>query len=111
MGWREQALAINAQEVAELGRQLYERIGKLAGHWTDVGAKLEKAVIAYNASVGTLETRVLVTARKFQELKAAPEGEQIEAPAPVDTVPRALQAPELAARETGPSLDRIARIG
>jgi DNA recombination protein RmuC len=95
LGWREEALALNAQEVAELGKQLYERLGKLAGHWTDVGAKLGKAVDAYNASVGTLESRVLVTARKFQELKAAPEGEEIEAPAPVDVLPRVVTAPEL----------------
>ena len=45
------------------------------------------------------------------EHKAAAEGEETEAPAPVDTLPRAVQAPELAARETGPSLDRLARIG
>ena len=111
LGWREEALALNAQEVAELGKQLYERIGKLAGHWTEVGSRLEKAVVAYNNSVGKLESRVLVTARRFQELKAAPEGEEIEAPAPVDTLPRALQASELTASEIGQSLDRIARIG
>jgi DNA recombination protein RmuC len=111
MGWREQALAINAQEVAELGRQLYDRVGKLAGHWSEVGSRLGKAVDAYNASVGTLETRVLVTARKFEELKAAPEGEEIESPAPVDTVPRALQAPELLASAPTVTLERIARIG
>jgi DNA recombination protein RmuC len=63
LGWREQALAVNAQEVAQLGRQLYERIGSLATHWSDVGDKLEKAVGAYNRSVGALETRVLVSAR------------------------------------------------
>jgi len=110
MGWREHALAINAQEVADLGKQLYERISKLAGHWSEVGARLGRTVDAYNASVGTLETRVLVTARKFQELRATPEGKEIEAPAPVDTMARVLQAPELVTRETT-ALDRIARIG
>jgi DNA recombination protein RmuC len=95
LGWREEALARNAEEVAELGKQLYERIAKLAAHWTEVGARLEKTVVAYNASVATLESRVLVTARKFQELKAAPEGEEIEAPAPVDVLPRVITAPEL----------------
>jgi DNA recombination protein RmuC len=111
LGWREEALALNAQEVAELGKQLYERVGTLAGHWTDVGAKLGKAVDAYNSSVGTLESRVLVTARKFQELKAALEGEEIEAPTPVDVLPRMVTAPELVARENGPAVERIARIG
>jgi DNA recombination protein RmuC len=101
LGWREQALALNAQEVAQLGRQLYERVGSLAAHWSDVGDKLDKAVGAYNKSVGTLETRVLVTARKFADLKAATveaDGE-IEMPARVDTVPRPLAAPELVDRE------------
>jgi DNA recombination protein RmuC len=109
--WTQEALALNAQEVADLGRQLFDRIRSLAGHWTEVGEKLDKAVGAYNKSVGTLETRVLVTARKLVELKAAPEDGEIEAPAPVDTLPRALQAPELVVREAGPAVERIARIG
>jgi len=111
LGWREEALARNAEEVAELGKQLYERIGKLASHWTDVGSKLEKTVAAYNASVGTLEGRVLVTARRFKELGVATEGGEIEAPEPVDTVPRALQAPELVTSGPTASMERIARIG
>ena len=111
LGWREEALARNAEEVAELGKQLYERIGKLASHWTDVGSKLEKTVAAYNASVGTLEGRVLVTARRFKELGVATEGGEIEAPEPVDTVPRVLQAPELVTSGPTASVERIARIG
>jgi DNA recombination protein RmuC len=100
LGWREQALAVNAQEVAQLGRQLYERIGSLATHWGDVGDKLEKAVGAYNRSVGALETRVLVSARKFVDLKAATADDgQLEAPRPVEALPRPLVAPELAGRE------------
>jgi DNA recombination protein RmuC len=101
LGWREQALALNAQEVAQLGRTLYERVGSLAAHWSDVGDKLDKAVGAYNRSVGTLETRVLVTARKFADLKAATienDGE-LEMPTRVDTLPRPLAAPELVDRE------------
>jgi DNA recombination protein RmuC len=98
LGWREQALALNAQEVAQLGRTLYERVGSLATHWSDVGDKLEKAVGAYNKSVGALETRVLVTARKFVDLKAATADDgELDAPAPIDNVPRALAAPELCA--------------
>ena len=94
-GWTQQALAENAQQVADLARELYERIGNLADHWSDVGKKLGKAVDAYNDSVGTLERRVLVTARKFEPLKAAPEGAEIVSPELVEQVPRALQAPEL----------------
>ena len=96
LGWREQALAVNAQEVAQLGRQLYERVGSLAAHWSDVGDKLEKAVGSYNKSVGALETRVLVTARKFVDLKAAtPDDGELAPPQPVEALPRPLLAREL----------------
>jgi DNA recombination protein RmuC len=111
LGWREQALALNAQEVAQLGRQLYERVGSLATHWTDVGDKLEKAVGAYNKSVGALETRVLVTARKFEDLEAAlPEDGELARPEPVESLPRPLLAPELVGREAGAVLERVVRV-
>jgi len=91
-GWRQEALAKNAQEVADLGRQLYERIAMLATHWTDVGNRLDKAVEAYNKSVATLETRVLVSARRLRDLKAAPEDTEIEAIGPAERTARVLQA-------------------
>ncbi|WP_205617524.1 DNA recombination protein RmuC [Pelomicrobium methylotrophicum] len=94
-GWRQEALARNAQEVADLGRQLYERIAKLADHWANVGDKLGKAVDAYNSATSTLETRVLVSARRLRDLKAAPEGVEIEAIEPVELTPRALRAAPL----------------
>jgi DNA recombination protein RmuC len=100
-GWRQEALAKNAQEVADLGRQLYERIAVLAGHWGDVGSRLDKAVDAYNKSVATLESRVLVSARRLRDLKAAPEDMEIEAIEPVERTARALQAGELAALPAG----------
>jgi DNA recombination protein RmuC len=100
-GWRQEALAKNAQEVADLGRQLYERIAVLAGHWGDVGSRLDKAVEAYNKSVATLESRVLVSARRLRDLKAAPEDTEIEAIEPVERTARPLQAGELAALPAG----------
>jgi DNA recombination protein RmuC len=114
LGWREQSLAVNAQEVAQLGRQLYERVGSLATHWSDVGDKLEKAVGAYNRSVGALETRVLVSARKFVDLKAATlDDGELEAPKPVEALPRPLVAPELVGREAAvaQARERALRIG
>jgi DNA recombination protein RmuC len=93
-GWRQEKLAENAQEVADLGRQLYERIAKLAEHWANVGDKLGKAVEAYNGSVATLESRVLVSARRFRELQAVPADVEIEIVAPVDQTTRSLQAVE-----------------
>jgi DNA recombination protein RmuC len=110
LGWREEALAINAQEVAQLGKELYERVAKLAEHWGDVGDKLGKAVGAYNKSVGTLEGRVLVTARRFVDLEAAPEGNEIAAPEPVETLPRPLLAPELTLREAAAASERAVRL-
>jgi DNA recombination protein RmuC len=114
LGWREQALALNAQEVAQLGRQLYERVGTLAAHWSDVGDKLDKAVGAYNKSVGALESRVLVTARKFVELKAAtPEDGELAPPQPVEALPRPLVAPELVGRDAAvaQARERAIRVG
>ncbi len=111
LGWREEALAINAQEVAQLGKELYERVAKLAEYWGDVGDKLGKAVGAYNKSVGSLEGRVLVTARRFEELKVAPEGMEIAAPEPVETAVRALQAPEFATLPRAAGIDPAAARG
>jgi DNA recombination protein RmuC len=96
-GWRQEALAKNAQEMADLGKQLYERLAVLSGHWNEVGSRLDKAVEAYNRSVGTLESRVLVTARRLRELKAAPDALEIQTLEAVEGRTRALQAPELAA--------------
>ncbi|MGQ0752309.1 MAG: DNA recombination protein RmuC [Betaproteobacteria bacterium] len=108
-GWRQEALARNAQEVADLGKQLYERIVSLAGHWSEVGGRLDKAVEAYNSSVATLESRVLVSARRLRDLKAAPEDVEIEAIEPVERTTRALQAVELALLPNGKQADERAR--
>jgi DNA recombination protein RmuC len=67
----------------------------MADHWGSVGKNLGEAIGAYNRAVGSLETRVLSTARKFRDLEAAPEGNEIRDLAPVDTAARVLQAPEM----------------
>ena len=94
-GWRQEALTANAQEVADLGKELFLRIGMLAEHWDALREHLTRTVDAYNRSVGTLENRILPTARRFRDLKAAPADEQIRVLEPVELLPRALQAPEL----------------
>jgi DNA recombination protein RmuC len=91
----QEALARNAQEVADLGKQLYERIVNLAEHWPDVGSRLDKAVEAYNRSVATLESRVLVSARTLHDLKAGPQDVEIEGREPVERTVRRLEAPEM----------------
>jgi DNA recombination protein RmuC len=67
-GWQGQALAENARQISERGRELYERLGTLAEHFAELGKKIGGSVDAYNKAVGTLETRVLPAARKFPEL-------------------------------------------
>lgn len=96
-GWRQEALAINAAEIAKLGKDLYERIAKLGEHWMRVGERLGKAVDAYNQSVAVLEGRVLPAARKFRDLKAVPTDEDIRSVAQVDKQARVLAAEELTA--------------
>jgi DNA recombination protein RmuC len=93
-GWRQEQIAKNAQEISNLGRQVYDRMKTLADHLTDIGKGLEKANEAYNNAVGSLEARVLPAARRFKELGAA-SGTDISALEPVDTAPRAISAPEL----------------
>ena len=88
-GWSQEKLARNAQEISALGKELHERLRKLATHITGVGANLDRAVEAYNQAVGSLENRVLVSARKFAELGAA-VAEDIPELEPIETTARAL---------------------
>jgi DNA recombination protein RmuC len=94
--WQQAALAENARAVFDLGRQLYERIAGLGGHVDRLGRTLAKAVAAYNQAVGSLESRVLPSARRLNELGLV-DGD-LTAPAPVEEAPRALSAPELVDR-------------
>lgn len=93
-GWRQEEIERNAQEISELGRELYERIANMSEHWGKMGKGLKNAVEAYDKAVGSLESRVLVGARRFKELGAATKSE-IEELAPIGLIPRAIQAPEM----------------
>jgi DNA recombination protein RmuC len=96
-GWQQEKVAENAREISELGRELHARLGTVAGHVNALGKRLGGAVDAYNSAVGSLETRVLVSARRFTEQSVVGEDKQIQVLEPVDRVPRAPQAPELTA--------------
>ncbi|MGQ0570105.1 MAG: DNA recombination protein RmuC, partial [Armatimonadota bacterium] len=94
-GWKQEALARNAQEISDLGRELHDRIAVMAGHWGKVGKNLSDAVGAYNKAVASFESRVLVSARRFKELKAVPDDREIAEVEQVEVLPRVLAAPEL----------------
>jgi DNA recombination protein RmuC len=93
-GWQQETIARNALEISELGRSLYDRIAKLAEHFESVGRSLAKSVQAYNSAVGTLESRVLVTARRLKD-KGVSASEEFPDLETIDTTPRPLGAPEL----------------
>ena len=85
----------NARKISELGRNLYDSVRALGGHFDTLGSRLKSSLDAYNQAVGSLEGNVLVKARKFKELQAANGGEEIKPLEPIDRVPRMLQAREL----------------
>jgi len=93
-GWQQQAMEENARHISELGRNLYESIRTLAGHFDDLGSRLKSSLDAYNKAVGSLEGNVLVKARKFRDLQAATAAEDIPVPEMIDRVPRMLQSRE-----------------
>lgn len=98
LGWRQEQIAESAQQVSELGRELYDRLRVLAEHFEKLGGNLQKTVESYNAAVGSVERSVFPSARRFQELGAAgpkPIGELKQ----VDVIPRALAAPDWTAPE------------
>jgi DNA recombination protein RmuC len=95
-GWQQDSLAENARQIQRDGAQLYQRLAVLGDHFAGVGKGLNGAVAAYNRAVGSLEGRVLVTARRFMDSGVVGAGEkELPHPVPVDALARPLQSPEL----------------
>lgn len=102
-GWRQEKLNDNAREIAKLGKELYGRLATMCGHMDRMGSNLQSAVSNYNAFVGSLESRVLPSARRFRDLEVEDSGQEISEMRPVELMPRKIQAePETALLEASP---------
>lgn len=99
-GWQQQKLSENAAKIGKLGKELYERIAKMGEHFEKLGKSLKGAVENYNAAVGSLERRVLPTARELQKETVGDHKDTISVLDSVES-PRALTAPEFVASDSG----------
>jgi len=97
LGWRQEQLARNAEEIQLIGRELYERLGSMVGHLETVGKNLKQAGDAYDRFIGSLESKVLPGARRFKEL-GVNATEDLDAPEPVRLALRSVTKPELTGR-------------
>jgi DNA recombination protein RmuC len=93
-GWKQEKIAENAQQVSALGKELYERLTKFGEYFENLRKGLDRAVQAYNDAAGSLEARVMVTARRFRDLEAG-AAHDIEAVEKIDRTTRQLQAPDV----------------
>jgi DNA recombination protein RmuC len=94
-GWRQETIAQDAKLIGDLGRELYKRLADLGDHFAKLGASLRTSVDSYNRAMGTLESRVLVSARRFRDLNAVATDSDIPQLPQVERTPRSLQAPEI----------------
>jgi DNA recombination protein RmuC len=100
-GWRQETIAASARQVSALGQELYARLCVLADHFEKLGRSLGRATESYNQAMGSLETRVLVQARRFPELGAGSGAEPLPLLPQLDVTPRTLQAPDWERQGTG----------
>lgn len=94
-GWRQESLAQNAQEICERARELYKRLSDFGKHMSKLGRSLDSSIESFNKAVGSLESRVLVTARKFNELDATSSNSEIEPLTQIERSTRKMQLPNI----------------
>lgn len=99
-GWKQETLAKHAKDICELGTDLYNRLAVFSGHMSNVGNQLHRSVKAYNEAVGSLESRVMPGARRFEQFGAAPANAQLGELTSIDTAPRKLQSSDFRLDET-----------
>ncbi len=92
-GWQQKTLAESAEAISRLGKELFERLCKFGDHFSKVGENLGRAVRCYNDAAGSLESRVLVSARRFQEL-GGPSSAELKPVEPIEAIPRELAPAE-----------------
>lgn len=93
-GWRQESLAENSRKISDLGGELYKRLASMGKHFDKLGLNLGRTVDAYNGAMGALDSRVLVTARKLHDLKAANIADEVNPAKIIEKTPRSLTAPE-----------------
>ncbi|WP_269303288.1 DNA recombination protein RmuC [Aeromicrobium sp. HA] len=93
LAWTQESIADNAREIHRVARELYERLGTVAGHVDRLGASLERAVRSYNDAVASVESRLLVSARRLHDLKV--DDQPPFHPRVIEATPRVMTAPEL----------------
>jgi len=109
-GWNQEKLARNAREISTLGKELHDRLRLLGAHIDNVGKGLDRAVESYNKAVGSLESRVMVSARKFVEL-GAPVTDEIAELSPIETTTRNLTLDFDDPEKTGPTENGDLSVG
>ena len=98
-GWKQESLSKHAETISKLGAELYKRVIDMGTHFSKIGKSLGSAVESYNKTIGTLESRVLVSARKFKSFGIASDKLEIDAIDPIDKIPRQMQSEELLVEE------------
>ncbi|MCB1181204.1 MAG: DNA recombination protein RmuC [Chlamydiia bacterium] len=98
-GWQQEHLSESAEQISQLGKELYKRLSDLGGHFSKLGRSLGASVAAYNKAVGTLENRVLVSARRFKDLAPTSADKELETMDPIEHVPRNLVVGEVASSD------------